>query len=188
MTISYFSNPWEFFTVRDFLNTNELLFIRKELDIISSYQDSYQEKGKRINIAINSNKYSSVFNLVAPKFKQLCNTVDKIDEDKEEIIVEVSIIKPGFSYAIHNDRFTKTLSFVLHISEYGHGTRLYENVEGGGLCTTMDWIPGGGGGFIRHDSHYHSFDTLEDTSLRQTILLTKRIKEDQEYQKINNFI
>lgn len=176
MTISYFSEPWGFFTVKDFINTKELLLIRKELDSISEDQDLFKEEGKRINIAINPNFKSNIFNLVVPKFKQLCRTVDKLEEDNEEVIVEASIIKPGFSFPIHNDRSIKTLSFVLHISENGHGTRLYKNLEGEGLCTTMDWIPGGGGGFIRDDSHYHSFDTIEDISIRQTLLLIKQHK------------
>ena len=182
MTINFFTTPWNYFTVTDFLNKEELLYIRKELDDLASYEEYYKEEGLRLNYPINLSNRKGIWNIVTPKFIELCNKVDNIDEKKEHITAEVSIIKPGFNYAIHNDRFTKTFSFVLHISENGHGTRLYENVEGTGTQSTMEWIPGGGGGFIRQEHHYHSFDTLEDTSLRYTLLLTKRIIEDQQYQ------
>ena len=38
----------------------------------------------------------------------------------------------------------------------------------------MNWTPRGGGGFLRTDETYHSFDTIEDNMMRQTILLTLR--------------
>ena len=184
MTITFFTSPWDYFTVTDFLNEEELLYIRKEFDNIASYEEGYKEEGLRLNFPISLNNRKGIWNIVAPKFIELCNKVDSIDEKKEGVVVEASIIKPGFNYVIHNDRFTKTLSFVLHISEDGHGTRLYENAEGTGTQSTMEWIPGGGGGFIRQKHHYHSFDTLEDSSLRYTLLLTKRSIEDKVYQAL----
>lgn len=182
MTITFHTKPWDYFTVADFLNKEELLYIRKELHSMASYEENYKEEGLRLNSPISLNNRKGIWNIVVPKFEELCNKVDSIDKKKEQVVVEASIIKPGFNYQVHNDRFTKTLSFVLHISENGHGTRLYENAEGTGTQSTMKWIPGGGGGFVRQEHKYHSFDTLEDTSSRYTLLLTKRIFEDLEYQ------
>ena len=42
----------------------------------------------------------------------------------------------------------------------------------------MNWTPIGGGGFLRSDETYHSFDTLEDKTMRQTIILTLRLNKD----------
>jgi len=41
----------------------------------------------------------------------------------------------------------------------------------------MNWIPRGGGGFLRSDTTFHSFDTLEDKTMRQTIILTLRTEK-----------
>lgn len=181
--VHYYSHPWEHFTVDNFLSFSELSYIRERLDSLSLQEDRFREQdGKRLNTVIQSN--DKIFKILEPKFIELCNLIDSYDESKEEIVVEASLIKPKFCYPIHNDRYTKVFNFVLHISENGHGTKLYENSDGSGFKKTMEWIPGGGGGFLRKDHHYHNFDTLNDSSIRQTILLTKRTKEDLNFKKL----
>ena len=102
----------------------------------------------------------------------------KWNENRHSIYMELDKISPKFKFQIHTDIWTKVLSLIIHISETGHGTRLYSPHksfdEWRTLVRTMNWTPRGGGGFLRTDETYHSFDTIEDNMMRQTILLTLR--------------
>jgi len=70
----------------------------------------------------------------------------------------------------------------------GHGTRLYVNENDKVPSKTMKWIPGGGGGFKRFDHCHHSFDTLEDSSIRQTVVITRRFKGAKPEDSIEDYI
>ena len=178
MNITFFDNPWQHFEVTDFLSTDELQEARKVFRGIGIPDKETPRLPFEINPKnVMREKMREVYNFLVPKFIYLCNEVDSFDENTEEIIIEADTIYPGFEYPIHNDLWTKKLSFVLQISEKGTGTRLYEYSDGSGNKRTVNWVPGGGGGFIRNKIHWHSFDTLVDDTIRQTFILTKRHKD-----------
>lgn len=177
MKIIHSDKPWNHFEVYGFLNSKEIAQVKSLYSHIW-YPD---ETTKRSTYFIDTNmrhpeEVMQVHSMLSAKFKKLCKAVDSWDDDRDEIFIELDQILPNFNYPIHNDIWTKTLTFVLHISDSGHGTRLYVNEDDETPFKTMKWIPGGGGGFKRFDYCHHSFDTLEDSFIRQTVVITRRFK------------
>lgn len=183
MELIWYNEPWEHFEVKDFLSPEELQVQREYFsnlsvpdgktgkDRIEKYRhNNYHKPEYRENWDRNTK-------FLEHRFINLLNQIPaKWNPAQDEVHIEYDRIYPGFEWQIHNDVWTKRVSFILQISEYGHGTRLYEKFDGSGKKRTVNWIPGGGGGFIRGDETHHSFDTLEDSTIRQTVILTSRQK------------
>ena len=184
MELIWYKEPWEHFEVKNFLTESELQDVRDYFSTLSMPNgiNGGNDIGKfRHNLHLHPNnreKHNSVSELISKRFVELLiKTPMGWNPTKDEIHLEFDRIYPGFEWPIHNDMESKRLSFILHVSENGHGTRLYEEFDGTGENKrTVNWIPGGGGGFIRGNRTFHSFDTLEDDSIRHTVILTSRIK------------
>lgn len=177
MKIIHSENPWKHFEVYGFINSKELEEVKKVYPHLGSPNSDNKRLTYYVDMSMRHPKITEqVHSMLSSKFKKLCKAVDSWDDNEDEIFIEFDQILPGFSYPIHNDVWTKTLTFVLHISDINYGTRLYVNENDTVPFKTMKWIPGGGGGFKRFDYCHHSFDTLDDTSTRQTVIITKRIK------------
>ena len=196
MKVEWISKPWEHFEVKGFVSSEELSTLRDYFETLSipdgvtplesiegkQYQmDGIPDVTKyRHNLCIHPGNWRSdpITKMLCERFIELLNMVHEWNT-KYEIHVEYDRIYPGFEGKIHNDYHTKVLAFILHVSEQGHGTRLYENYDGSGNKRTIKWIPGGGGGFFgsRNTSH-HRFDTLDDSTVRNTVMLTCRKKEN----------
>lgn len=183
MDIIWYKEPWEHFEVRNFLTTEELKEVREFFDTLplpdGKTGENEQEK-YRLNRYVDPENFHSrndIDTMIQNRFIDLLKSVGAgWNAAKDEIHLEYDRIFPGFDWPIHNDLWTKRVSFILHVSDTGHGTRLYENHDGSGRKRTVNWLPGGGGGFVRDDHTHHSFDTLEDTDIRKTVILTSRIK------------
>tara|TARA_B100000035_G_C20795834_1_gene463214 strand:+ start:81 stop:668 length:588 start_codon:yes stop_codon:yes gene_type:complete len=183
MKLIWYKEPWEHFEVENFLSEGELQDVRDYFSTLS-VPDGKVGKNKLGRYRHNTYVYpdhpeihNDICKMLSKKFIRLLRgTSAKWDHNTDEIHIEFDRIYPGFKWPIHNDMWTKRVSFILHISEHGHGTRLYQNADGSGTKRTVNWIPGGGGGFVRSDISHHSFDTLDDNSVRQTVILTSRVK------------
>tara|TARA_R100000008_G_scaffold28285_1_gene15646 strand:+ start:1660 stop:2199 length:540 start_codon:yes stop_codon:yes gene_type:complete len=166
--IIHFNEPWQHFEVYDFISYNEHKEIKK---LFKTFPDP-RSTNDRISHKIENE-------MLRERFKELLRLLNvEWNENKHSIHMELDKISPKFKFQIHTDIWTKVLSLIIHISETGHGTRLYSPHksfdEWRTLVRTMNWTPRGGGGFLRTDETYHSFDTIEDNMMRQTILLTLR--------------
>ena len=197
MELIWYKEPWEHFEVKNFLSESELQEVRKYFSklhqptgIIDSGSTSRKNviAAYRCNTEWNSEQTPSandhMTQFLFHRFKQLLEILNSdessnysgFDSAKHVLHLEYDRIYPGFEWQIHNDLWTKQVSFILHVSEYGHGTRLYQNADGSGTKRTVNWIPAGGGGFMRGDETHHSFDTLDDNTIRHTIIFTSRLK------------
>ena len=168
MRIIHFNEPWKHFEVYDFISNNE----HKEINKLFKTFPDPRPTNDRISHKIENK-------MLRERFIELLRLLNvKWNENKHSIYMELDKISPKFKFQIHTDIWTKVLSLIIHISETGHGTRLYSSHksfdEWRTLVRTMNWTPRGGGGFLRTDETYHSFDTIEDNMMRQTILLTLR--------------
>ena len=189
MKIIHSEKPWKHFEVYGFINPKELIEVKKAYSYIGSPNSDLKRRTHYMDMSTRHPKLiKQVHSMLSSKFKKLCKAVDSWDDNQDEIFIEFDQILPGFSYPIHNDVWTKTLTFVLHISDINYGTRLYVNEDDKVPVKTMKWIPGGGGGFKRFDYCYHSFDTLDDTSTRQTVVITRRIKDAKPEDMVSNNI
>ena len=170
MRISHFYQPWKHFEVSDFLSDSEHKEIKK---LFKTFPDP-----NPINDRISHKVQNDI---LRSRFVELLKWLNiQWNENTHSIHIQLDKISPQFEYRIHTDIWTKVLTLVIHISDSGHGTRLYsttETFDRRTLVRTMNWIPRGGGGFLRSDTTFHSFDTLEDKTMRQTIILTLRTEK-----------
>lgn len=169
MDINYYDEPWEFYDVREFLTDQELIELRTYME---NLKDHYG--GLRSNHELSEVEFDEQSILIAERFKELLELIGApYSATKHEVVIEYDKSKPGFDYKIHSDVVTKVVSFVLHVSEKGNGTRLFKELDRSGM-KTIDWIPGGGGGFINDTFKHHSFDNLNQTTVRNTVIITLR--------------
>ena len=171
MNIEWYNEPWDHFQVNEFLNENELSSLR---DYFSSLNEHWGDT-LRCNVQLEEDKFDDMSTFLAERFKVLLNDINMpYNKDEHEIVLEYDKSKPGFDYKIHSDVWTKHISFVMHVSEYGNGTRLYKELDKSGM-RTIDWTPGGGGGFV-NEGHHHSFDNLNQSTIRHTVIMTLRVR------------
>ena len=171
MQISHFYQPWKHFEVSDSISESEHKEIKK---LYKTFPDP-----KPINDRV-SHKIQN--EMLRNRFIELLKWLNiQWSENTHSIHIELDKISPQFKFQIHTDIWTKVLTLIIHISDSGHGTRLYSSTktfDWRTLVRTMNWTPRGGGGFLRSDETHHSFDTLEDKTMRQTIILTLRLNKD----------
>ena len=177
MKLDWYDTPWQHFEVNNFLSENELQDVRQYFSTLSVPQSGNDHLRHNTIISPVCEK-NAISKIISDRFIELLNqTPVKWDESKLEIWMEYDRIYPNFGWKIHNDLDTKLVSFILHISDKGTGTRLFENEDGSGDKRIVNWIPGGGGGFVRGDKTWHSFDTFEHDTMRHTVILTARLKD-----------
>lgn len=184
MQIINYSDPWDHFEIENFLSESEF-------EQVKIFFGSLPEPGPandRMNVYWNTNGEElasghangpAIRKILMDKFAKLLSLLSvEYTLDTHSIHIEFDKISPGFEWQIHNDLWTKAVSVIIHVSDKGHGTRLYSEPNKESLVRTVNWIPRGGGGFIRGDHTHHSFDTLEDDTIRETIILTLRVNKD----------
>lgn len=170
MHINYYDEPWEFFDVREFLTPQELIDLRSYMDNLPGDFDG----SLRLNRELSELEFDDQSNVIAARFKELLELIGApYNAGDHEIVLEYDKSKPGFDYKVHSDVVVKEVSFVLHVSEKGNGTRLYKELDKTGM-RTIDWIPAGGGGFKNDTYKHHSFDNLKQTTVRHTVIITLR--------------
>lgn len=182
MELIWYKEPWEHFEIKNFISESELQDVRNYFSTLSipdgkTGKDDIEKYRHNTYFKAFEHDFDDVSEMLTNRFIDLLkSTPIGWNKNKDEIHLEFDRIYPGFEWPIHNDLWTKRLSFILQVSKKGHGTRLYENADGSGIKRTVNWIPGGGGGFIRGNETFHSFDTLDDNTIRQTVIFTSRIK------------
>ena len=165
MKIEYYDDPWNHYQVTDFLTEEEFNIVR---DYHVNNVKPLKEGRNVFSLPLISKE---IRNILSSRLYELAAQVDpKNDNSNCEINIEMHTIQPDWEHSVHRDISTKKITFVLDISEEGNGTRLYERKDGP-IVKTMPWIVNGGGGFIRSDSTWHSFDTHGGTEPRRTIIL-----------------
>ena len=165
MKIEYYDDPWNHYQVTNFLT-------EEEFNIVRDYHINNVKPLKEGRNVFGLESISKeIHSILSSRLYELAAQVDsKNDNSNCEINIEMHTIQPDWEHSVHRDISTKKITFVLDISEEGNGTRLYERKDGP-IVKTMPWIVNGGGGFIRSDSTWHSFDTHGGTSPRRTIIL-----------------
>ena len=184
MKINYYNDPWDHFEVKDFLTEaefNKVKALFKALPEPQNFLDRvtewWDENGEE-----QASQYPNgveIHRLLISRFSELLEKLPiSYDKDECSIHIEFDKISPEFEWPIHNDVWIKLVSVIIHISDTGNGTRLYSENDENTLVRTVNWIPRGGGGFIRDEHKYHSFDTLDTDTNRETIILTLRENKD----------
>jgi hypothetical protein len=165
MKIEYYNDPWNHYQVTDFLT-------EEEFNIIKDYHIKNVRPPKEGRNVFPSRLISEeIRGILSPRMHELAAQVDPKHDNSDCVInIEMHTIQPDWEYPVHQDIPLKNITFVLDISAEGNGTRLYER-EDGPIVKTMPWIVNGGGGFIRSDSTWHSFDTHGGTEPRRTVIL-----------------
>ena len=165
MKIEYYDDPWNHYQVTDFLTEEEFNIVR---DYHVNNVKPLEEGRNVFRVSLISEEIRSI---LSKRMYELAAQVDpEHDNSNCEMNIEMHTIQPDWEHSVHRDISTKKITFVLDISEEGNGTRLYERKDGP-IVKTMPWIVNGGGGFIRSDSTWHSFDTHGGTEPRRTIIL-----------------
>jgi len=177
MIIHWEYKPWKHFEVRDFLTSEELVEGRAYFDTLSmpdgTTGDTDRKRNRHTLHILPEMPKDSFTVKVVERFKELCSIVSTYSDDEDDIQIEYDRMYPGWGWHIHQDSSIKKLSFIVHISEQGHGTKLYAREDGRGFKRQVAWSPGGGGGFAWQEGSYHSWDTKKDDTIRKTILITK---------------
>ena len=165
MKINWHTEPYKWYSVSDFLT-------QEELDTVMQYHiDNVAVPETGRNNLRNEFISDEIRGIIEPRMLELANTVrPNEDHSSRRLNIEMDSIQPGWGFCTHTDIEGKYIVFVLHLSEFGNGTRLHETRDGP-YVETMPWIPNGGGGFIRSDSSWHSFDTHAQSTTRRTIIL-----------------
>ena len=180
MIIHWQYEPWKHFEVRDFLTSEELQEVRNYFDTLSMPDGitgkDHRQQNRHTEYFTPTRELNAVSAMIKSRFIELCQVVDSWNENEEEIHIDYERMYPGFEWHMHRDQFTKKISFILHISESGTGTRIHEKEDGSGANRTAAWIVGGGNGFLNKDNTWHNFDVLDDKEVRKTVCITKRIK------------
>ena len=174
MRISHFHQPWKHFEVSDFISVDEYEEIKKLYKTFPDPKPINDRVSHRIQNEMLRNRFIEALKWLNIQWSECTHSI--------HIILDK--ISPQFNHIIHTDTSTKILTLVIHISDKGHGTRLYSSdkpfdnydpeMNRDRLVKTQTWTPRGGLGFLRSDETHHSFDTLEDETMRQTIIFTLR--------------
>ena len=177
MDVIRYNKPWKHFEVRDFLTSEELVEARTYFDTLSMPDgvtgDTNRKRNRHTLRILPDMEKDSFTTKVIDRFKELCTIISTYSDEEDDIQVEYDRMYPGWSWHIHQDDSVKKVSFIVHISEKGHGTKLYHREDGRGFKREVTWCPGGGGGFLNKEGTYHSWDTKKDDTIRKTILITK---------------
>jgi hypothetical protein len=165
MKIKFHDDPWYHYEVSEFLTQDEF-------DAVKAYHIENVpplEKGR--NNLRNQFISEEMRGIITPRMHELAKLIKpKEDNTNRRLNIEMDTIQPEWAFSIHQDIKGKYIVFVLDLSDTGNGTRLHKS-EDGPIVKTMPWIVNGGGGFIRTDYSWHSFDTHGATEPRRTVIL-----------------
>ena len=165
MKVEYYDDPWDHYQVTDFLTEEEFNIVK---DYHINNVKPLKEGRNVFPLPLISEEMRSI---LSRRMYELAAQVDpEHDNSNREMNIEMHTIQPDWEHSVHRDISVKKITFVLDISAEGNGTRLYKTKDGT-IVKTMPWIVNGGGGFIRNDSTWHSFDTHGGTEPRRTIIL-----------------
>jgi len=173
MKINWHDYPFRHYIVENFLSEEDFAAVRQyHFDEVPAPKVGRNNKR-------NENISKEMRDILYPPMLELAKQVNPKGENhpllnKLRLNIEFDAIQPGYGHAIHTDIKGKWVVFVLHVGDSGYGTRLHETGDGP-IVKTMPWIPNGGGGFIRSDSSWHSFDTHETDTVRRTVILNLMI-------------
>lgn len=168
MKIIPYKNPWPHFEVEDFLTEEQISLVRNDFISAKSPKD-FGEITKDYN--------HTKFNFLIDNFKLLLNKINyNYDDNNTEITTFYHQLSPEANFEIHNDQESKLVSFILHISKEGKGTKLYSSKDESSFYKNARWIPRGGTIFVKTNRSWHSMDNLDSFSIRKTILINLRKK------------
>jgi len=161
MEIINIETPWPYFEVKNFLTIEEY--------------DLVKENFKEAKIPCDDNPITKHFNirhyrLLESRFLELLTKLDfNFDKSTMKFRCFYHQLAPNAVYKIHNDTNTKIVAFMLHMSQKGNGTKLYDKNQQ--FVKETEWHFCGGAGFFRGENTWHSFDNLNNKEIRQTILM-----------------
>jgi len=168
MKIIHCENPWPHFEVEDFLTEDQISLVRNDFVSAKSPKDFGQ---------ITKDYNHTKFDFLIDNFKLLLNNINyKYNNDDTEITTFYHQLSPEANYKIHNDQESKLVSFILHISDEGRGTKLYSSRDESSFYKNARWIPGGGTAFVKTNESWHSMDNLDNFFIRKTVLINLRKK------------
>ena len=168
MKIIPYKNPWSHFEVEDFLTEDQITLVRNDFVSAKSPKDFGQ---------ITKDYNHTKFDFLIDNFKLLLNNINyKYNDDDTEITTFYHQLSPEAKFEIHNDQESKLVSFILHISNEGKGTKLYSSKDESSFYKSARWIPKGGTIFVKSDKSWHSMDNLDNFSIRKTVLINLRKK------------
>tara|TARA_R110000782_G_scaffold270033_1_gene369336 strand:+ start:48 stop:629 length:582 start_codon:yes stop_codon:yes gene_type:complete len=163
MEVINIETPWPHFEVKHFLTADECSLVKENFKVADTPCDS---KPITKHFAIKLRDYK----IMESRFMELLDQLDfNFDKDTMKFTCMCHQLAPNAVYKIHNDAEKKIVSFVLHISEQANGTKLYDKDQV--FVKETGWHFCGGAGFLRDEHTWHSFDNLNNTKVRQTILM-----------------
>jgi hypothetical protein len=175
MEVINIETPWPHFEVKHFLTADECSLIKENFKAAETPCD---------NNPITKHFESKSYKFLKSRFMELLDQLDfNFDEDTMKFRCFYHQLAPNAVYKMHNDGSQKIVSFVLHISEKANGTRLYDKDQI--FVKETGWHFCGGAGFFPSEHTWHSFNNLNNTEVRQTILMniikidpSERLDED----------
>lgn len=168
MKIKTGKRPWPHFIVTNFIS-DEMYSAAKQ---IHERMTGEPEAGKRNTFPFKRRVNHYLYDELETNFLSLLSQVGLQHADGE-VVIEFDALGAGFEYHPHTDIATKIASFVYHVSEQGTGTRLLTREKNPSI-KTLPWIVNGGGGFVRTENSWHTFDNVDFSTVRRTMLLTLR--------------
>lgn len=168
MEVDFYNTPWPHFTVFDFVKEDTYNTIKKLHDTLTGNPSAQHRK----TIVFNEQDDYVVHSILKANFLSLLDEFG-LHNIKGNVFIEFDALGADYKYHSHTDIDTKLVSFVYHVSERSSGTKLMAN-ENGPVIKTLPWIVNGGGGFIRTNNSWHTFDNIGFPTVRRTVLFTLR--------------
>jgi hypothetical protein len=168
--------PWEHWTVNNVINTDDFPELQKR---VASWEKTPPDKRRISKFILNQEEPKEgyicdpwVYGLLNRRFDLLMKSIDYSNYIP---IFEYNSCPAGYQYPIHVDAPEKIASLVIFISEYGDGTKIYNDKHE--LVKQIPWRANDGFYFFRYDDTWHSYES--NVNHRDTIncILVKRDKE-----------
>lgn len=168
MEIGFYKSPWQHFVVSDFVNQDTHSVVSNLHEQLTGNPTT----GCRKTVTFDGQVEEAIYSDLKASFLSLLNEVG-LNNIKGNVVVEFDALGTDYKYHPHTDIGIKLVSFVYHVSEQGSGTKLLANKDGP-VIKTLPWVVNGGGGFIRTNNSWHTFDNVGFPTVRRTVLFTLR--------------
>ena len=167
-----FNDPWEYFIVDDVF---PFPVFKRLQDIVFQWEKPLP--GERIRRDVKNQIHadevlSHLSTHLYPLVWQLAHSeiwFFKVHNKNPNKIInirtEYNCQSKGHTYEVHKDDSSKICSSVLHVSDTGLGTHMYESVDQ--YHSTIPWLPNSASMFVNETYKYHSFSS--DINYRITL-------------------
>ncbi len=157
-----FIEPWEYFVIDNVLP--EHIFHRVQ-NIVMQWDKP--PAGKRLREDIEHQPNASTIQKITERY--VYPLMWSIAGCNSSTRTEYNCQSKGHDYQIHTDVACKICSLVLHVSDSGTGTHIYNSKQQ--LHHTIPWSPNSATMFVNAPGTYHSFSSSNDYRVTLTSIM-----------------